>query len=201
MRVKTEAKRQEILKAATAEFSQRGFHETTLDDVAKRMGSSKATIYNYFRSKGELFGAMLAAAAIPVTATLLETFDQPTSFSARLTAFARAYVKMQVGKKVIAVQRLLISDIEMAHATIRSFRENSSLHAWTSLAGIFRAEQEKGVLQDGDAEEMARQLRAMLLGDLPLRLLFGEHKACTDEETEDSADSAVRLFLAAYACP
>ncbi len=44
-----------ILEAAFQEFSEKGFHQTTMEDVAKRVGVSKGAIYLYFKSKEELF--------------------------------------------------------------------------------------------------------------------------------------------------
>lgn len=199
MRVKTEAKREEILTAAVAEFSQRGFHDTTLADVAKRMGSSKATIYNYYQTKGELFGAVIAAAAMPAVAKLLETFEGPGTFADRIGAFARSYLILQTGKTAIALYRLFIAESELSRTTIRRFREDPNLQAWSRLTAIFGEEQRKGALDEGDPAEMVSQLRAILHGGLPMRLLFGESDGFTEEEIDRAADSAVRLFLRAYA--
>jgi AcrR family transcriptional regulator len=44
-----------ILEAALQEFSEKGFYQTTMDDVAKRVGVSKGALYLYFNSKEELF--------------------------------------------------------------------------------------------------------------------------------------------------
>jgi AcrR family transcriptional regulator len=49
------ARREAILAAALDEFSDRGFAATRLDDVARRAGVAKGTIYLYFRDKESLF--------------------------------------------------------------------------------------------------------------------------------------------------
>src|SRR5258708_35786952 len=60
---KSEARRQAIVAAALAEFCARGFAATRLDDVAKRGGVAKGTIYLHFRDKEapvrEIVGTML----------------------------------------------------------------------------------------------------------------------------------------------
>src|ERR1700732_3079103 len=48
-------RRAAILKAALEEFSERGFAAARLDDVARRAGVAKGTIYLYFRDKEALF--------------------------------------------------------------------------------------------------------------------------------------------------
>ena len=48
-------RRDEILKAATDLFSEKGYHEVTMEEIAEEMGVSKGTIYNYFSSKENLY--------------------------------------------------------------------------------------------------------------------------------------------------
>src|SRR5271167_3911887 len=51
--------RDEILAAATDLFETRGFHETSMAEVARAAGVSKALIFWHFKSKEELFMAVL----------------------------------------------------------------------------------------------------------------------------------------------
>jgi len=55
----------EIMTAALEVFTARGFSATRLDDVAKRAGISKGTLYLYFDSKDELFKAMVRETLVP----------------------------------------------------------------------------------------------------------------------------------------
>lgn len=56
-----EARPEEILAAALEVFGEQGFAGTRLEDVARRAGVSKGTLYLYFDSKEELFRAMVRA--------------------------------------------------------------------------------------------------------------------------------------------
>jgi AcrR family transcriptional regulator len=47
-----------ILTAAADLFRERGYRAATLDDIARRVGVSKPTLYGYFRSKEELLAAI-----------------------------------------------------------------------------------------------------------------------------------------------
>jgi len=51
--------RDEILKAATDLFATRGFHETSMSEVARNARVSKALIFWHFKTKEELFLAVL----------------------------------------------------------------------------------------------------------------------------------------------
>ena len=52
-----ENRRSEILKAACTEFSENGYDSTKMEQIAKRVGIGKSTIYEYFPSKNELLKA------------------------------------------------------------------------------------------------------------------------------------------------
>ena len=63
-RRRKEARPTEILDAALACFAERGFAATRLDDVAKRAGITKGTLYLYFPNKEELFKAVVRQAIV-----------------------------------------------------------------------------------------------------------------------------------------
>ncbi|MDD3472057.1 MAG: TetR/AcrR family transcriptional regulator [Syntrophaceae bacterium] len=50
--------RERILSAALAEFSEKGFHSSTIDSIADRAGIAKGTVYRYFSTKEGLFTAL-----------------------------------------------------------------------------------------------------------------------------------------------
>jgi AcrR family transcriptional regulator len=54
-----EARPQELLSAAVELFVERGFASTRLEDVAKRAGVSKGTLYLYYTNKEDLFKAVV----------------------------------------------------------------------------------------------------------------------------------------------
>ena len=51
IREKRRRRRQEILHAALRAFKERGYHATTLDDIAERIGVRKTALYHYFPDK------------------------------------------------------------------------------------------------------------------------------------------------------
>lgn len=64
-----DARPQELLAAALDQFVERGYAATRLEDVAKRAGVSKGTLYLYFANKEELFKAV-------VRGTIVETIGE-----------------------------------------------------------------------------------------------------------------------------
>ena len=64
-RRRKDARPSEILNAALACFTERGFAATRLEDVARRAGVTKGTLYLYFRNKEDLFEAVVRQSLVP----------------------------------------------------------------------------------------------------------------------------------------
>src|SRR6202050_1736457 len=56
---RSDAKRRAILDVATEVFLAQGYAATSMSEIAAKLGGSKGTLYNYFRSKEELFSAFI----------------------------------------------------------------------------------------------------------------------------------------------
>jgi AcrR family transcriptional regulator len=98
--IRSAARRQAILAAALDEFSARGFAAARLDDVAKRAGVAKGTIYLHFRDKEALFQEIVRSLMGPFVGTLEGVFaaDIP------LRAIADRLVEM-FAREVFATRR------------------------------------------------------------------------------------------------
>ncbi len=57
------AVRNKLLEEAARHFAKKGFEESNVNEIALGAGYAKGTIYNYFRSKEDLFGEVIAEAA------------------------------------------------------------------------------------------------------------------------------------------
>lgn len=60
--IKENPTREKILQTAIEIFSQKGFHETRMEEIAKKASVAKGTIYLYFKTKKELFSSILSHA-------------------------------------------------------------------------------------------------------------------------------------------
>src|SRR4051794_15223086 len=63
---RTAERRQAIIDAALDEFVARGFTATRLDDIAKRAGVGKGTIYLHFKDKESMFEELIRTALVPL---------------------------------------------------------------------------------------------------------------------------------------
>jgi AcrR family transcriptional regulator len=108
-RRRAEARPEEILEAALAEFTERGFEAARMEDIGKRAGISKGAVYLYFPSKMALLEALIEARVSPL-ATQAQTLaaagqDDPL---AALRLLARVAAHRIADPNVFAVPRLVI---------------------------------------------------------------------------------------------
>ena len=103
-------KRDAILNAALDEFSASGFAAARLDDVARRAGVAKGTIYLYFRDKESLFQELVRTMLTPLIGRIeaAGTADLPARFVAE--SIAALFVNEIFGTRREAVLRLIITE-------------------------------------------------------------------------------------------
>src|SRR5215831_6439670 len=99
----------EIVDAALEVFSEKGFAAAKLDDIARRAGIAKATLYLYFETKEQIFRAVARAAVASLLEALessAETSGGPfAEFAPRLLSRAAGLMK---GGQVPAIARMVI---------------------------------------------------------------------------------------------
>ncbi|MEO6037288.1 MAG: TetR/AcrR family transcriptional regulator [Saprospiraceae bacterium] len=61
IRSKSDEKKESVLRAASEVFARYGFDKTTLEDIGKRAGLNKASLYYYFKNKEDIFIAVVLA--------------------------------------------------------------------------------------------------------------------------------------------
>jgi AcrR family transcriptional regulator len=90
-RLSAEERRGTILESALAVFSARGYHNASIDDIAREAGISKALIYEHFSSKLELYTNLLQDHADELFARLAGAVAETQSGEARLATGLAAF--------------------------------------------------------------------------------------------------------------
>jgi AcrR family transcriptional regulator len=107
---KSAARREAILAAALDEFSARGFAAARLEDVARRAGVAKGTIYLHFASKEALFQELVRTMLGPLVATLDQLRATELPIRTVLERFADLFVTGIYGTRRRDVVHLVISE-------------------------------------------------------------------------------------------
>ena len=85
----TAAKRNAILAGARAVFGERPFEDVLVDEVARRAGVGKGTLYRYFSSKEDLYVGMVVAGLGELQTRISEALAKAQGPEERLLALAR----------------------------------------------------------------------------------------------------------------
>ena len=93
-------RREAIVAAGMDEFIARGFAATRLEDVAKRAGVAKGTIYLHFKDKEALFQELIRAAVVPVIDRLAAPPAAGRSARAMFESFAET-----IAHDIVATRR------------------------------------------------------------------------------------------------
>ena len=85
--VLSEWRHQEVIEAACRIFARLGYAATNVEDIAKEAGMAKGTIYLYFKSKEEVFAAVLARDLEVLTNKTIEGMSTKTTFADQLKVY------------------------------------------------------------------------------------------------------------------
>lgn len=159
-----EARPQEILEAALKVFAEKGFAAARMDEVARRAGVTKGTIYLYFPSKEELFKSLVRGA-------IGGTLEQVAAYAEGYDGTARellASVLRTIGMVMRTSDRIVLPKIILAESG--NFPELVRFYRFEIIEkglGIFRAIVARGIDQgefrDVAADHVARLCVAPLL--------------------------------------
>jgi len=103
-------RRQAIIDAAMEEFIARGFAATRLDDIAKRAGVAKGTIYLHFKDKESMFEELIRTAIVPLVGRMQG--PPPTSGTVRdlVEGFALDFIKEVATTRRGDIVRLIVAE-------------------------------------------------------------------------------------------
>ena len=103
-------RRQAIIDAAMEEFISRGFAATRLDDIAKRAGVAKGTIYLHFKDKESMFEELIRTAIVPLVGRMQGPPPAGASVRDLVEAFALNFIHEIVSTSRGDIVRLIVAE-------------------------------------------------------------------------------------------
>jgi AcrR family transcriptional regulator len=201
MRKKSEARRSQILKTATKLFLSKGYERTSMDELTIKLGYSKATIYNYFPSKKELFANaindVVSTNARKIFSVLTKLKSNQEQFWPSLEALATGYLKLQLSTEVLGITRIAISEGERMSLGDILYQYGPS-KGWTEVADCFQDAMNCNILRQADPMRAAMHFKGLLEADILDKRLRTLLYKVTDEQIEEVVSSAIDVFKRAY---
>ena len=198
MRKKTEIKRQAILDVAADLFRETGFERASMSELCLRVGGSKATLYNYFSSKEEVFAEVLMQATEDQFQATHEALD-PTldDITQALESFGRGLLTLLYSPQVQAARRLVVSEIVRSDLG-RTCYERGHARSAAEVAEFLQQAMDQGKLRQADPKIASLHLKGLLEAEWIDRFMFQMLDAVDPEQIAASVKRAVVVFMAAY---
>ena len=169
-----EARPGELLSAALEVFAERGFAATRLEEVARRAGVSKGTVYLYFDSKEALFKAAVESAVIPALeageAIAADASLQPVD---ALRAFVFWWWEKIGASEIGALPKLLVAEIGNFPELGKWFHDNLIVRGKLAAATIIARGIAAGDFRPLEAMDVARIIFAQMFSYVLWRRAFG----------------------------
>lgn len=198
MAIKTEAKRQTILAVAEQTFKELGFERTTMSEICSRVGGSKATLYNYFSSKEELFYEVMSLTSEAEFEAVHRAIDPSTEDIARsLRNFGENLLTFLYSPHIKLMRHLAISESGRTELG-RILYERGVLRSQNLLSDFLQTAMSLGKLQKTDPVVATRHLISLLESELLDRFLFQLVGGVSTEEIKAVTARAIEVFMAAY---
>ncbi len=192
-----DARRELILDVAQGVFLEEGFANASMSTIAARLGGSKGTLYNYFKSKDELFNAYVERRCLWQD----EIFSSPVAGEApdeTLRRIGRAYLLRVLTDFNLRNFRLIASEAERSPEIGQTFYEAGPRKGAERVAELLSDMQAAGHLDLDDPLDAAHQFLGLVQNRYFKARLCNAIPELSQKQIEDEAALATKTFLRAF---
>jgi AcrR family transcriptional regulator len=194
MRVRTDEKRQEIIRIASNLFEELGYERTSMSTIAARLGGSKATLYGYFKSKEDLLRAVLDRDVSEEADRLMHEFLSEKDLRSGLVRLGISYLSRH-HERATSIRTVANQPIA------EEFYKSVLRPAWQRLADRFAEMMKEGRLKFADPWTTAMHWKGLNEWDLLEKHLLSAGASASSNDIVTAATAAADAFIKVYAAP
>lgn len=184
---------QEITDAAFDAFAENGYAATRVEEVARRAGVSKGLMYVYFRTKEELFKAVIRSVVMRRVDALVDVVETTELSSADfLRGPLAGFMKRIPGSPVAVVIRLLLSEGPRHPDLVDYYWDNVVSKGLGAIRRLFDRGVERGEFRPSAVSDLPQLLLAPMIVAVVWRLLFTNR----DLDSDRLIDAHIEMLLA-----
>lgn len=180
---------QEITDAAFRVFAEKGYAAARVEEVARRAGVSKGLLYLYFKTKEELFKAVVRSVVMRRVDALLVAADE-TRLSAE--EFIRGplleFMKRVPGSPVAVVIRLLIAEGQRHPDLVDYYWQNVVARGLATISRLIERGVERGEFRRTAVSDLPQLLIAPVMVSVVWKILFTKQSLDTDKLMETQTE-------------
>ena len=158
------------------EFIARGFAATRLDDIAKRAGVAKGTIYLHFKDKESMFEELIRTAIVPFVSRLATT-PPAINGSVRdmVEALARMFLKEVAGTRRADLVRLIVAEGPRFPAIADFYYREVVSRGLVAMRGLIELAIARGEIREPKLAQFPQLLIAPMMIAVLWKSLFERH--------------------------
>lgn len=198
-RLNRDERRDHILDVARECFLRDGYAGCSMSTIAAKLGGSKGTLYNYFRSKEQLFDAFVRRTCARFADAMSMAPPIDADLRLHLVHLGRAFLDHLMTPDSIAVQRLVIGEGDRFPELGRIFYEAGPQIFMERMSEELTPLIDAGVLRRADPKLMGFHFKDLVLSGLYQPIIWGVRQHPTAAEKDAQAAAGVDIFLRAYA--
>jgi TetR/AcrR family transcriptional regulator, mexJK operon transcriptional repressor len=188
-----------ILSVATEIFLAGGYDAASMSAIAAELGGSKGTLYNYFRSKEELFAAVIQDQCDRKLGLMFDNLGTPDDdLVAGLLMLARRFATVLLADDTIRFSRAIAASAASFPELGRKMYDAGVLRTTRRLAGYLEGQMALARLRPADPHRAAEQFLELTLAGLYRKRLWNVIPSVPAQDIEDNVQAAIETFLAAY---
>ena len=196
-RVRTEEKRDEIVKIAAELFEKHGFERCSMAALSERLGGSKATLYGYFSSKEDLLRAVLDCEVAKDADHVIRDFPAKEDLRESLILLGTAYLNKRMSPLPLANFRMVAN--QPAGSTMgKDFYLNIIRPNFQRLANKLEELMDQGKLRRADPEVAMMHWKGLCDWDFFEQRLLGAIEGPDPVVVKNVATLAADAFLKLY---
>lgn len=173
-RRRAEARPDEVLDAALELFIEKGYAATRVEDIARRAGLSKGTVYLYFPSKEAVLQGLVRRAIVPIADSALQTLHD---YEGDPRIVIGMVMKMLAGRladpKIIAMPKLIFREVLGFPELAQMYRSEVLDRILPAVEGVIRRGIERGYLRQVDPALTIRSIIGPLMLHVAMAEVFG----------------------------
>lgn len=187
-----------ILQAAGELFMVGGFERTSMDEVARRAGVSKQTVYSHFQNKERLFSACIRQTVADYFPADPIAWSADRSAAETLRMIGRQYLRLIMSADAINMFRMIIGAGDDREKIARLFFGAGIKPLSEDIRAYLSRANEAGDLTIPCVDRACRQLAALLRGEYFLKCTLGIIPPLTDSEIDRHVEECIDAFVKLY---
>ena len=148
-----------VLETATKLFIKEGYKNISMDDVAKACNVTKATIYYYYPTKGELYTSALIAMMDRIKLSILQILEQHKPFKERLEQLVVVHLSATID--IDMKNFMKEASINLSESQLKQVQASEN-EMYQTIEQAMQIEMDKGTIRKGNSTFFAHTFMALM---------------------------------------